>query len=336
MDNRKKQDQPKSDKPADHSKPVDHSKPANHSKPAAKLTAAALKESSKQPKKATAQTQGEPPKSFAGKKATDQPKASVREKSADHSKASVRGKSANQPNALVGRTPADQPKTNAFNKVFAMLDADTKSFVSEGLVERMAVIRDILKRKDISCEYEDLVKMKTKNSLQICPRSHCPQAVCATKCKLDGTKSESLSKCVCLREVTEIVDELYDLLKIHSNQIVHDCVRLSLWLRLLIPPYQGGNNMSNQVLEELCTSIAGPRNEHEMRKIRNYYADRGRLFVSMHKFPKVENHRTYYSFLNERAFYHIKDSFTLILMNYMALHDEIMKNMQYIDDVKKA
>lgn len=132
--------------------------------------------------------------------------------------------------------------------------------------------------------------------------------------------------------VNQHVVNLIDTVKPHVAKLMEDAKLLKMWILLMIPKIEDGNNFGVQVQEESLVVIHAAEENSKLfsNSVTAYFIARATLARDLAKYPHVEDYRRAIAELDEREYH----SFCLVLTEvrncYCDLHDVLVKNLERI------
>ncbi|XP_070704686.1 proteasome activator complex subunit 3-like [Pempheris klunzingeri] len=159
------------------------------------------------------------------------------------------------------------------------------------------------------------------------------------KRKLDGVADESWqggTKTLVMPEGmmkcnTKLVD-LIERVKPEIRTLIEKCNTVKMWVQLLIPRIEDGNNFGVSIQEETVTELRTVESEAAsyLDQISRYYITRAKLVSKIVKYPHVEDYRRTISEIDEKEYISLKIIVSELRNQYVILHDMILKNIEKI------
>jgi len=158
------------------------------------------------------------------------------------------------------------------------------------------------------------------------------------KRKLDSVENAELTGCKvlvlphgsvpCNRHIVELIDEL----KPHIRQLVEDTNLLKMWIQLLIPRIEDGNNFGVSIQEETLSEIRTVESEAAafFDQLSRYFITRGKIISKVAKYPHISDYRRTINELDEKEFVSLRLVLCELRNQYSTLYDLITKNMEKI------
>jgi len=128
------------------------------------------------------------------------------------------------------------------------------------------------------------------------------------------------------------ITEITEILKPNIVQLIEDNRTLKLWLTLLIPKIEDGNNFGVSVQKtilSLLQEVEAATNGY-FEKLSQYYQYRGRLITKVLKYPFLEDYRIAVEELDEKQCTTISLIICDMFHCYIVLYDIINKNFDKI------
>lgn len=146
----------------------------------------------------------------------------------------------------------------------------------------------------------------------------------------EGTKPlvmpEGMMKCN-----TKLVD-LIERVKPEIRTLIEKCNTVKMWVQLLIPRIEDGNNFGVSIQEETVAELRTVESEAAsyLDQISRYYITRAKLVSKIVKYPHVEDYRRTISEIDEKEYISLKIIVSELRNQYVILHDMILKNIEKI------
>ncbi|VVC45906.1 Proteasome activator pa28, N-terminal domain,Proteasome activator pa28, C-terminal [Cinara cedri] len=130
------------------------------------------------------------------------------------------------------------------------------------------------------------------------------------------------------------VTEAFKIIKPNIQQLIEDTNALKMWVSLLIPKIEDGNNFGVFIQEGTLVQILQVENEATsyLKHATQYYAARGKLITKVVKYPYVEDYKLAIDELDKKTYVSIAIVMHDIRNHYTTLYDIVIKN---IDKIKK-
>ncbi|XP_042247691.1 proteasome activator complex subunit 3-like [Thunnus albacares] len=145
-----------------------------------------------------------------------------------------------------------------------------------------------------------------------------------------GTKTlvmpEGMMKCN-----TKLMD-LIERVKPEIRTLIEKCNTVKMWVQLLIPRIEDGNNFGVSIQEETVAELRTVESEAAsyLDQISRYYITRAKLVSKIIKYPHVEDYRRTVSEIDEKEYISLKIIVSELRNQYVTLHDMILKNIEKI------
>ncbi|KAK9692872.1 Proteasome activator pa28 beta subunit [Popillia japonica] len=144
----------------------------------------------------------------------------------------------------------------------------------------------------------------------------------------DDTNNYLLSPIPINRHVMELVA----VVKPHIRSLVEDANMLKMWITVMIPKIEDGNNFGVSIqagtLAEIQSVEVGTSAFFE--QISKYYVARGKLISKVRKYPYVDDYRHAVEELDEKEYLSLCLMMVEIRNHYCCLHDIVLKNFEKI------
>ncbi|XP_003745587.1 proteasome activator complex subunit 3 [Galendromus occidentalis] len=133
-------------------------------------------------------------------------------------------------------------------------------------------------------------------------------------------------------QMNKTLERLHEVVKPLIVQQVDDCNLLKMWIQLLIPKVEDGNNFGVGIQEECLEQVTAVQKDSAsyLDQVTRYYILRAKSVSKVAKYPHVEDFRRTVVELDQKQ-YHTVTMFVRQLRNdYSLLHDILTKNMEKI------
>ncbi|KAL6103559.1 psme3 [Pungitius sinensis] len=107
---------------------------------------------------------------------------------------------------------------------------------------------------------------------------------------------------------------------------------VKMWVQLLIPRIEDGNNFGVSIQEETVAELRTVESEAAsyLDQISRYYITRAKLVSKIVKYPHVEDYRRTITEIDEKEYISLKIIVSELRNQYVILHDMILKNIEKI------
>ncbi|XP_038077454.1 proteasome activator complex subunit 3-like [Patiria miniata] len=107
---------------------------------------------------------------------------------------------------------------------------------------------------------------------------------------------------------------------------------LKMWIQLLIPRIEDGNNFGVSIQEDTLAELRQVESETGayLDQISRYFITRAKLISKVAKYPHVEDYRRSVSEIDEKEFLNLRLTCAELRNTYLSLYDLIMKNKEKI------
>ncbi|KAL9968472.1 hypothetical protein ACROYT_G026850 [Oculina patagonica] len=128
--------------------------------------------------------------------------------------------------------------------------------------------------------------------------------------------------------------QVIDLLKPKIQTLMEKCNTVKMWIQLLIPRIEDGNNFGVSIQEETLSEVQRIEGEAAtfLDQISRYYITRGKIVSKIIKYPQLDDYRQAVVELDEKEFTSLRLCCCELRNHYLSLHDTITKNL---DKIKK-
>ncbi|KAM3864150.1 proteasome activator complex subunit 3-like [Diretmus argenteus] len=145
-----------------------------------------------------------------------------------------------------------------------------------------------------------------------------------------GTKMPMMSEGM-MKSNAKLVD-LIERVKPEIRTLIEKCNTVKMWVQLLIPRIEDGNNFGVSIQEETVAELRTVEGEAAsyLDQISRYYITRAKLVSKIAKYPHVEDYRKTVSEIDEKEYISLKIIVSELRNQYVTLHDMILKNIEKI------
>ncbi|XP_022173026.1 proteasome activator complex subunit 3 isoform X2 [Myzus persicae] len=215
------------------------------------------------------------------------------------------------------------------------LKVDAENRIVQKFPERIIHLNELLKMPefriaatDIKCKLEIPTITKVENNV-----NNCEGKTQGKRPRLDSNSHDTIPGQLLIPANKKIV-EVIKILKPNIKQLAEDTNALKMWVSLLIPKIEDGNNFGVSVQEDTLAEIQQVEVEatNYLEQMSRYYASRGKLISKVCKYPYIEDYRCAVEELDERQYLSMSLTMHEIRNRYSTLHDIVIKNF---DKIKK-
>ncbi|XP_071755629.1 proteasome activator complex subunit 3-like isoform X2 [Centroberyx gerrardi] len=134
-----------------------------------------------------------------------------------------------------------------------------------------------------------------------------------------------------MKSNAQLVD-LIERVKPEIRTLIEKCNTVKMWVQLLIPRIEDGNNFGVSIQEETVAELRTVEGEAAsyLDQISRYYITRAKLVSKITKYPHVEDYRRTVSEIDEKEYISLKIIISELRNQYVTLHDMILKNIEKI------
>lgn len=142
---------------------------------------------------------------------------------------------------------------------------------------------------------------------------------------LPGGEGQLLRSNQHLVELTERVKPEIELLR-------EKCNTVRMWVQLLIPKVEDGNNFGVSIQEDTVDQLWTVESTAAsyLRRFSTYYNTRAKLVSKIVKYPQVEDYRRTVAEVDENEYLSVRQILLHVRNQYATLHDVILKNIEKI------
>ncbi|XP_056143721.1 proteasome activator complex subunit 3-like [Lampris incognitus] len=134
-----------------------------------------------------------------------------------------------------------------------------------------------------------------------------------------------------IKSNAKLVD-LIERVKPEIRTLIEKCDTVKMWVQLLIPRIEDGNNFGVSIQEETVAELRTVEGEAAsyLDQISRYYITRAKLVSKIAKYPHVEDYRQTVLEIDEKEYISLKIIVSELRNQYVTLHDMILKNIEKI------
>uniref|UniRef100_A0A1I7XCP8 MIT domain-containing protein n=1 Tax=Heterorhabditis bacteriophora TaxID=37862 RepID=A0A1I7XCP8_HETBA len=132
----------------------------------------------------------------------------------------------------------------------------------------------------------------------------------------------------CNDKLADLMDEVRPLLR----DAVENVNKVKMWITLLIPRIEDGNNFGVSIQEETLGEVRNVESEAAsfLDQMSRYFTSRGKLLTKVAKYPHVDDYRRAIFDMDEKQFINIRLVILEMRNHFSTLHDMITKNIEKI------
>ncbi|CAI5444707.1 unnamed protein product [Caenorhabditis angaria] len=132
----------------------------------------------------------------------------------------------------------------------------------------------------------------------------------------------------CNDNLAKLMDEVRPKLR----EAVEMTNTVKMWITLLIPRIEDGNNFGVGIQEEVLGEVRNVESEAAsfLDQMSRYFTSRGKLITKIAKYPHVDDYRRAILDMDEKQFINIRLVVLEMRNHFSTLHDMIMKNYEKI------
>ncbi|KAG2471322.1 proteasome activator complex subunit 3-like [Polypterus senegalus] len=126
--------------------------------------------------------------------------------------------------------------------------------------------------------------------------------------------------------------EIIEKVKPEIRTLIEKCNTVKMWVQLLIPRIEDGNNFGVSIQEETVAELRAVEGEAAsyLYQISKYFITRAKLVSKIAKYPHVEDYHRTVTEIDEKEYISLKIIVSELRNQYVTLHDMILKNIEKI------
>ncbi|ELK16356.1 Cyclic AMP-dependent transcription factor ATF-6 alpha [Pteropus alecto] len=139
-------------------------------------------------------------------------------------------------------------------------------------------------------------------------------------------------------QVNQHLVELIERVKPEIELLREKCSTLRMWVQLLIPKVEDGNNFGVSIQEDTVDRLWTVESTAAsyLRRFSTYYNTRAKLVSKIVKYPQVEDYRRTVAEVDENEYLSVRQILLHVRNQYATLHDVILKNLEKIKTPRSA
>ncbi|XP_050062063.1 proteasome activator complex subunit 3-like isoform X7 [Aphis gossypii] len=152
--------------------------------------------------------------------------------------------------------------------------------------------------------------------------------------KLECNKNSDFISGQTLIPSNKKIIEVMEIVKPNLKQLIDDAKALAMWVSLLIPKIEDGNNFGVSVQEETISAISDVEitTGKSLIQISHYNLFRAQLISKVCKYPLIEDYQYAVAELDERQCFFLSLAMHDARNSYSTMHELVIKNF---DKIKK-
>jgi len=125
---------------------------------------------------------------------------------------------------------------------------------------------------------------------------------------------------------------LIDLMKPEIKDVIQACESIKMWISLLIPRIEDGNNFGVSIQEEVLNEVHRIETESisYLDAISRYFITRAKIISKVAKYPFVDDYNRAVKEVDEKEYLNIQFSCNEIRSHYLLILDVVSKNYEKI------
>jgi len=123
---------------------------------------------------------------------------------------------------------------------------------------------------------------------------------------------------------------LIDVMKPEIKDVIEACENIKMWISLLIPRIEDGNNFGVSIQEEVLNEVHRIQTEsmNYLDAISRYFITRAKIISKVAKYPYVDDYNRAVKEVDEKEYLNIQFSINEIRSHYMLILDVVSKNYE--------
>lgn len=126
--------------------------------------------------------------------------------------------------------------------------------------------------------------------------------------------------------------QLINVIKPEFKDVIETCEKIKMWISLLIPRIEDGNNFGVSIQEEVLSEVHGVQSESikYLDTISRYYITRAKLASKIIKYPFIDDYRRAVEEVDENEYLKLEFCLNKIKSDYVLILDILSKNYEKI------
>jgi len=207
---------------------------------------------------------------------------------------------------------------------------DAERIIFQKIPERLVHLYELLNKPEFciqinykECKFDVTTITKLENSVKNYAEGETPHNIIPGQMIISSNKNSK---------------KLFEILKSNITQLIEDNCVLKMWITLLIPKIEDGNNfgvyVQNTVLKLICNSDSAAKTY--LKKLSSYYDHRGKLISKVVKYPFIEDYRVAVEEFDEKQNFDVSLILREIYYFNTVLYDVIIKNFEKIKNPRSS
>ncbi|XP_003747602.1 proteasome activator complex subunit 3 [Galendromus occidentalis] len=129
--------------------------------------------------------------------------------------------------------------------------------------------------------------------------------------------------------LNQTLERLHKVVEPLAEQLVNDCYLLKMWIQLLIPKVEDGNNFGVGIQESCLDQVSGVQKDSAsyIDEVTRYYLTRAKAVSKVTRYPRVEDFRRTVLEVDQKQYLHVTMFVRQLRNDYILLHDVLTKNI---------
>ncbi|XP_047136242.1 proteasome activator complex subunit 3 isoform X1 [Hydra vulgaris] len=152
------------------------------------------------------------------------------------------------------------------------------------------------------------------------------------KRKIDDEDQETLPHAAKSFPCNKRLLKLINIIKPEVQDMVEICEKMQMWIQLLIPKIEDGNNFGVSIQEEVLNEIHRIQSDSVtyLDSISRYYITRGKIASKIVKYPFLNDYKRAVKEIDDKEFMNLKFGINELKSNYLLILDLVSKNYEKI------
>lgn len=206
------------------------------------------------------------------------------------------------------------------DKIFSLDKANTESFLP---------YKDIVSiTTDVNICPESLAG--ALSSIQELRNSNDHNVPITKKRKLENNEDgfSNFAGVPCNKKLTHLID----LIKPEVRDVIQTCEKIQMWIQLLIPRIEDGNNFGVSIQEEVLNEVHRIQSEsvNYLDSISRYFVTRAKIASKVAKYPFLDDYKRAIKEIDEKEYLSLQFSINEMKSHYLLILDVVSKNYEKI------
>jgi proteasome activator subunit 3 (PA28 gamma) len=134
------------------------------------------------------------------------------------------------------------------------------------------------------------------------------------------------------------IEEIINFLKPEIVTVINYCSTLKLWIQLMIPKIEDGNNFGVSIQEDILSEVTKAETDATtyLDQTTRYFTLRGKMVSKILKYPSLGDYRRSVNEYDEKVYFSFKLILTELRNIYMIIYDVVIKNYVKLNEPRSS